>query len=228
MDNKQRKHKIETEIITYINKLSGGRSPYEIFCEWVECMALAISNAADLSPVSEKREARYLEIARAHPECIKIYPEMMYLLTIGLENEIYDMLGSIYMRSGMGNKNTGQFFTPYHISKACAQMALSNMEFGNGGKIRLNEPSCGGGGMLIAVADILKERGINYQRVIEAVAQDLDWKAVYMCYVQLSLIGVSGIVVQGDTLTNPFVRTKDYPPEQVFITPAKKGLLWRI
>lgn len=124
MDNKQRKHKIETEIITYINKLSGGRSPYEIFCEWVECMALAISNAADLSPVSEKREARYLEIARAHPECIKIYPEMMYLLTIGLENEIYDMLGSIYMRSGMGNKNTGQFFTPYHISKACAQMAL--------------------------------------------------------------------------------------------------------
>ena len=52
-------------------------------------------------------------------------------------------------------------------------------------KIRMTEPSIGSGGMVIATAKYLKERGINYQKKLKVVGQDLDWLAVYMSYIQL-------------------------------------------
>lgn len=67
------------------------------------------------------------------------------------------------------------------------------------------------GGMVIAAAQVLQEKGINYQRVLDVVCQDLDWTAVYMCYVQLSLLGVKAIVAQGEHIirtvySKPFER----------------------
>ena len=78
--------------------------------------------------------------------------------------------------------------------------------------------------MIIATAAILKEKGINYQRAMEVVAQDLDWKGVYMCYLQLSLLGIKAICVQGDTLICPYEKGK-IEQSHILITPAKKGVL---
>ena len=151
-----------------------------------------------------------------------MFAEMLGLLAMALEEEPTDMLGRIYMEAGLGNKNTGQFFTPFHVSKVCASMALA----GEDGKerITLNEPSCGAGGMVIAAAAVLRERGINYQRCLDVVAQDLDWKGVYMCYVQLSLLGIRAVVAQGDTLSEPYVPGRT-APERVFYTPRWMGVL---
>lgn len=77
--------------------------------------------------------------------------------------------------------------------------------------------------MIIAAAKTLKKKGINPQTVLKIVAQDLDWKAVYMCYVQLSLLGLDAVVVQGDTLAEPGWRTR--PKECIFRTPKNMGLL---
>ena len=78
--------------------------------------------------------------------------------------------------------------------------------------------------MILAAGKVLQESGVNYQEAMEVVAQDLDWKGVYMCYVQLSLLGISAICVQGDTLSSP------YDPERtekghMLKTPRKAGLL---
>lgn len=67
------------------------------------------------------------------------------------------------------------------------------------------------------------EMGRCRRRVLNVVCQDLDWTAVYMCYVQLSLFGVKAIVAQGNTLSEPY--TANHPKEKVFYTPAKRGLL---
>ena len=103
------------------------------------------------------------------------------------------MLGEVYMESIGGNKNSGQFFTPYSVSLATARLTLPDTIDENK-KLSLCEPTCGSGGMVIAAAQVLQEKGINYQRVLDVVCQDLDWTAVYMCYVQLSLLGVKAIV----------------------------------
>ena len=45
-----------------------------------------------------------------------------------------------------------------------------------------------------------------------------------MCYVQLSLFGINAVVVQGDTLAEPYTGDS-YPQNRVFRTPRNMGLL---
>lgn len=139
-----------------------------------------------------------------------------------------DVLGKVYMEAGMGSKIAGQFFTPFHLSEMCAQAALGGMmekyKAGEMRRIRINEPSCGGGAMIIAAAKVLRDNGINYQQAMDVVAQDLDWKGVYMCYVQLSLLGISAICVQGNTLTEPYDPRRT-PRSHILTTPKKAGML---
>ena len=91
--------------------------------------------------------------------------------------------------------------------------------------VTMNEPSAGAGGMIIAAAQSMKEQGINYQKSLRVVAQDLDWNAFYMCYIQLSLLGIDAKCIQGDTLENKPYKTFN---ENVFLTPMYllNGCIW--
>ena len=162
-----------------------------------------------------------MEIAKKHGENMHIFSEMFLMLEIALEKNITDALGEIYMQANLGSKQTGQFFTPFHVSLLTAATAIPK-EIEE--PLVINEPSAGAGGMILATAKILKDRGYNPQKYMKVVAQDLDWKGVYMTYVQLSLLGIKAIVVQGDTLCEPFDEKK-YPKERVLYTPAQKGLI---
>lgn len=215
----------EKEIVKKINSLSRSRSPYEVFCDWIKCTALGISNATDIfhDSVWQQREEEYLKTIKSYAGDAQDFATMSGLLTLALEENITDILGKVYMDSGCGNKNTGQFFTPFHVSEAVAQLSIPK-DTSPEKPITLNEPSCGGGGMIIAAAKVLKDRGVNPQTSMKVVAQDLDWKGVYMTYIQLSLLGIDATVVQGNTLSEPY-RKDCYPPERVFRTPKAKGLL---
>ena len=41
--------------------------------------------------------------------------------------------------------------------------------------------------MVIAMAEAMGKAGINYQQHLHVVAQDVDSRAVHMCFLQLSL-----------------------------------------
>lgn len=213
------------EMIKKINRLSGSYASYEVFSDFVKCAALSISNFTEINQgkIKEKREREYLEIMRKYTkEERKVFPELMNLLIDAMEENIEDVLGDVYMSGNMGNKHTGQFFTPFHISMLCARQRLPKIIEK---PLEVYEPSAGGGGMIIALVKVMVERGINPQRYLEVTAQDLDWKGVYMTYLQLSILGIKAIVVQGDTLAEPFTSLRDYPQERVFLTPARKGML---
>lgn len=122
------------------------------------------------------------------------------------------------MSQELGNSKVGQFFTPFHISQMTADMAIEQIE--QDGKCILYEPSCGSGGMIIAAAKKIKQEGYDYQRQMEVVAQDIDWRSVYMTYVQLSLLGINAVVCQGDSLSNEVISE-----ENRLYTPRKAGVL---
>lgn len=211
------------DIIKMIDTIAGKYSAYEVFSDWIRCCSLAISNSCQLDhdKVWKKRGQEYLDtIKRYTSEEVNKFAKMLAMLTETLETPS-DALGEIYMESKMGSKAAGQFFTPYHLSKACAKLVM--MQPDKDGIYRVNEPSCGGGGMIIATAEVLKEQGVNYQKKMRVVAQDLDWKGVYMTYLQLSLLGINAICIQGNTLTEPY--TEGYPEERVLRTPANRGVL---
>lgn len=102
----------------------------------------------------------------------------------------------------LGNKWKGQFFTPYCICKMMAQLTIPTFEmFDNGNVVTVSEPACGGGAMLIALCEHLRENDINYQRQVRITAVDVDMTSFHMAYIQLSLIGCNAVVVHGNTLS---------------------------
>lgn len=214
------------EIENIIQSMSGRYAPYNIFSDWIEMCSLSIQNAVTMvhGEVWQSREKTYMDTARRYEESeLEKFAQMFVLLGDALTENLTDVLGEIYMEMGMGSKYTGQFFTPFHVSELCARMSVNLVKPEEMTKITLHEPSCGGGGMIIAACKILKDKGINFQKRLDVVAQDLDWKGVYMTYLQLSLIGCRAIVVQGDTLIDPY--TANYPKERIMKTPAKMGAL---
>lgn len=214
------------EIIKTIQSMSGKYAPYNIFSDWIEMCSLSIQNACYLvhNNVWKDREQLYKDIARKYTEKeIEQFAQMFVWLGDALTEDMSDVLGEIYMEAGMGSKYTGQFFTPFHLSELCAKTCVDIDNLPETGRISLNEPSSGGGGMIIAACKVLHEAGFDYQRRLDVVAQDLDWKGVYMTYLQLSLIGCRAIVVQGDTLADPY--TGNYPESRTLRTPALMGAL---
>lgn len=213
-------------IIRAIKSMSGRYAPYNIFTDWIEMCSLSIQNTVSMfhNQVWRDREQLYLDIAKKYTDKeLDQFAQMFVWLGDALTEDMSDVLGEIYMEAGMGSKHTGQFFTPFHLSELCARMGIDINSIPKDGRISLNEPSSGGGGMIIAACKVLRDAGVNYQRRLDVVAQDLDWKGVYMTYLQLSLIGCRAIVVQGDTLADPY--TGHYPESRTLRTPAQMGAL---
>ena len=214
------------EIIKAIESMSGRYAPYNIFSDWVEMCALSIQNAVSMihNRIWRQREELYMDLAKRYTEKeLETFAQMFVWLGDVLTESMSDVLGEIYMETDMGSKYTGQFFTLFHVSELCARMGVDIGNLPEIGRIRLHEPSCGGGGMVIAACKVLHEAGFDYQRRLEVVAQDLDWKGVYMTYLQLSLIGCRAIVVQGDTLASPY--TEKTQADRIMRTPAMMGVL---
>jgi hypothetical protein len=54
--------------------------------------------------------------------------------------------------------------------------------------------------MVIALAQALRDEGINYQQCLHVTAIDLDILAVQMAYVQCTLLHIPALICHGDTL----------------------------
>lgn len=224
------------EIIKDIERLSGAKSQYEVFYDWITAMAMMYANLRGniIGPenlnendrkIYDEREKLYEEAVGGYENGTETFARMHAMLVVALEDDMTDMLGEIFMEAGIGNKSTGQFFSPFHLSLLTAKLNVSSINIPPDKKISINEPSCGAGGMIIGAAAALKEKGIDYQVFLDVVAQDLDWKAVYAAYVQLSILGIKAIVVQGNTLMEPYTRQKYRRTAREFVTPAKEGML---
>lgn len=214
--------KMKDEIVKSIQGMSGKYSPYQIFSDWITMSAISIQNTCTLQDdIWEERERQFKDVTHKYNgEELAKFSRMFGMLVEAMDKEIRDWLGEIYMESGCGNKNAGQFFTPWHISLLNAEMSIPK---DINGRITLNEPSAGGGGMILATAAVLKKRGINYQNTLDVVAQDLDWLAVYMCYVQLSIAGIRANVMQGSSLEE--LKRDKNRRKCIFETPKKAGMV---
>lgn len=184
-------------IINGINRMAGSYHAQDIFQDWVQMSGISISNQLFFD---QRLEEQYLTLAKKYnDEQLKEMCRWTARLVELFENDINDYLGSIYMMLNAGNSRTGQFFTPFHV---CVLMAKAVLTGYSGEKITANEPSVGGGANFLAVAKEIQRLGYDYQSLLDVVAQDLDYKCVWMSYLQFSFAGISAICVQGNTLQN--------------------------
>jgi type I restriction-modification system DNA methylase subunit len=150
-----------------LRQLAYSQHLFTVFRHFVALSAIALSNVAD--PINKAaREVQYLAIVKQYkPEQFQQFPPMLGMLALCLEHEHTDVLGRLYHRLEIHNEQSGQFFTPYSVCVAMAKMLVHDakhlveeQEF-----IRAQEPCVGSGAMVIALAQALREEGINYQQL---------------------------------------------------------------
>lgn len=205
---------------------------WERWQDMVNLFAISIANCTDRVHAQEREEQYHQIRSKYAPEEFTRFSELFSEIIISLEENPYqDFLGQMYMELELGNHWTGQFFTPYNI---CRLMAMSVMnentteDIARYGWMSANDPACGGGATLIALAEALREKGINYQERVLFVGQDLDRVAAMMCYIQLSLIGCAGYVHIADTLSAPLAGPVLMPDssEDTWYTPMYFSEIW--
>jgi len=198
-------------IVSILRDLSRTHGLDRTWSDWTEMGALALANAVDRGQF-EKREKRYLEIVgRYAKEDLQRLADAFALLVQCWDQrfttgEFGDVLGSTFMMLDMGNAGTGQFFTPYEVSRLMGGMIMGDAgeltdQVERRGFLRLMEPACGAGGMIIAAANALHDAKINYQQAMHVVAIDIDRRCVHMAYLQFALLHIPAIVVHGNALT---------------------------
>jgi hypothetical protein len=182
-----------TKILGQIS-VKSGRNPSEVFRSFALLAACALASGT--------REPEYLaEIKRWDSACHPLFGDALGALIIDMEDHPFeDRLGPIYMEvSALGDlQNTGAFYTPTSLCKLCARMTLGS-ELPDG-LIEVSEPACGSGGMMLALAEAIMQRGVPIRR-IRATCTDVDFTAVNMCFINLTLWGVPAVVVHGNALS---------------------------
>jgi type I restriction-modification system DNA methylase subunit len=193
-------------MVKLISALAYRHSHWQVFADFAEMAAISMSNAVD-QVQRDRREERYMEIVKRYkPEELAKFPIMLAELTLALEDEPADVLGRTFHDLELHNKWAGQYFSPYPLCRMMAKMTLSGKEdiearIAERGFVTAQEPACGSGAMVIALAHEMRELGINYQRHLHVTAVDVDVKCVNMTYLQLSLLHIPAVIVHGNSLS---------------------------
>lgn len=188
------------EIIKIINSFYSNPT-YEIFRDFVKLSSIAIKNTLSYE---QNLEDEYFRTIKKYKEIeILKFSKMLWIMIKSLNYKFWDFLGELFMELEQGNKNLGQFFTPYQISHFMSHILFSWRleEIKKKWYITLQEPSSWAWWMIIASAEIMKENWYNYQKTLYVEATDLDETAFYMTYLQLSLYWIIAKVIHWNTLT---------------------------
>ena len=216
------------KIVCLLNSLTGKRSLWQVFNDCISVYAVMIQNS--FMPAGK----RFDNIERIYKNTVEDYTDtekdvmlktFAEIVVILNDKPFQDLLGDLYMRLDMGNEAIGQFFTPYNISLATAKAMLKKSEtqekIAKKGHVTVLEPAAGGGANLIAACEVFKDFGIDYQKNVVFVAQELNRLTALMCYVALSLIGANAVIKIGDTLKAPYTNFFDEikNDSEIWITP---------
>lgn len=198
------------DIIKLVSKATYKVGAHELLSDVFECSAIAISNKFDLRNY-DRREEKYKTIMKKYDLdtrnlICKIFAEIYLLLSNQIIVGFGDYLGELYMRSETSSSKAGQFFTPYCVSKMCAEMSVDQNSIDdcieNDRILTMHEPTVGAGGMVLALADVLYNKyHFNISRNLFVECGDIDTRCVHMTYLQLALAGIPAVIYHRDGIS---------------------------
>ena len=184
-----------------LQTVSNAHSASDIFRDVCRIFSLSLRGAVTVDKTEKDSiENMYSSLACKYgPDGMKKVRIMFYHLIEALELKRSDFLGHVYEDLNATVKSFGQFFTPDSVSAMMARMTFSEKPE-PGRIVKLNDPTCGAGALLIAGAEAFMEAGWR-QGDILIYAEDLDATACCIVYTQLSLLGYPAIVRHMDSLS---------------------------
>lgn len=182
----------------------------EVFRDWTELAAAEIhqmpyhAGICEQDEAFERVEAEYLAVAKRYerPD-FDIFADLLAITRAALHKGYQDFLGSAFMQLEINSDWHAQFFTPYAVSRLMVNLTLDGVKeiIDAKGYFTLLEPACGAGGMIIAAAQMVHEIPRNPTTGMFFQAIDLDRLCANMTYIQTGLLGLTGAVWHGNTLT---------------------------
>jgi len=194
------------EFLKCLNSIDRSKRPYDVFKDFLTASTLAFQNATRYIK-DQKIEDDYNELieSRYTQDKIKKLSELLYITTEALTQETRDFLGDIYMFGDFKNKSTGQFFTPYHIAEFMSEITIYESFIEEHLKeksyITICDSCCGSGVFFIGAYQTIMKMGYNPQQVMHIDGTDIDKVCCQMAYIQTSLLGLSGIIHNGNTIS---------------------------
>lgn len=207
----------EKEFVGIVDQLSYNRQKWQVWSDLMEVIACSISNSVIRSGDRfERREKEYLEAIRRIGNGDAAAKAFAVIVEALESNPDQDFLGGLYMRLELGSHWHGQFFTPYSLCQLMAEVEMTDpaAEVEKKGWLSVCDPCIGGGAMMIAAANHLRRKNVNYHHHVLFVGQDVDRVAGMMAYIQLSLLGCPGYIAIANTLTNPICGDPLMPAEK--------------
>jgi type I restriction-modification system DNA methylase subunit len=192
------------EFVKVLGNIKPSKHTYEVFSDWLVLAAASLYSWKK----DQAAENEYMETAKQYtPEEMDRHGQLLAITVNALEDVMNgsgsDFLGEVFMSADLGNDRNGQFFTPYDVSFMMAKMMFGNTDCYGNRVVKIEEPCCGAGGMLIACAMAIKElEKANYQKDFLYVGRDIDARCCRMAFIQTSLLGLPAVISCGSSLTN--------------------------
>lgn len=183
-----------------LQEVDYSKSTVQKFSDFLSLTAYSMANAFYRS---DEIEEKYLNVAKNYTKAQHDKFSEMFIVVIDALEDMHDFLGKVFSVNDMGSSYKGQFFTPYHVSKMMAEISATDLEekIKNKKVLTLSEPCSGAGGMVIAFAQTMREKGYNYQNRLFVEAIDIDDICFKMTYIQLCLLGIPARVIKGNSLS---------------------------
>lgn len=199
--------------LNLLPKVSNSHNPTDIFRDVCRIFSLSIRGTVTISQIEKDEiEKQYQSfVAKYGNDGMGKIAMLLAYVVEALELRRSDFLGHVYEALNATVRGWGQFFTPDSVSVLMAKMITVCQEKKPGEIIRVNDPSCGAGALLIAGVEGLIEKGFR-QGDILVYGEDLDETACCIFYVQASLLGYAGIVTRMDSLTRKISEGPWYTP----------------
>lgn len=217
----------ETNISNYsafcklCDKLAYKYSRFEIFKDMLQMFIYSHHPTTLLGLKDAENEKKYMScISRYDKDTVNELPKLLgYLYKNVVDNPYSDLLGE-YFQEFISNGEKGQYFTPEHICDVMAQMTLTE-EISHK---KVADIACGSGRLLLAGAKLSPN---NY-----FYGADVDEVCSMMAAINFFMNGLSGEVVQMNSLSNTFYRGWHILPKGIFgivpITNKEHSFIWRV
>lgn len=186
---------------TLLPKVSNSHSPSDIFRDVCRIFSLSLRGAVTVVQTEKDEiEKQYMSYVEKYgKEGMEKVSILFAYVVQALELRRSDFLGHVYEALNATVKSFGQFLTPDSIAKMMGHVTFGATEIEQGKIIKLNDPACGAGALLIEAAEAYMSNG-GRQGDLLLYGEDLDATACCITYVQFSLLGYAAIVTHQDTL----------------------------
>jgi hypothetical protein len=192
------------------------RSRNHVFEDWLVCMVASLSNG--------QMEEEYMRIIPAYAKGeqgqrpIDRLCEAFAQLIAGSAE--HDILGDLFTWA-ITHREAGQYFTPPLLCRFMAKIGMADVaregeEFEG---MRVLDPCCGSGGMLLSCA-----RAFGDNRYLNTyLGVDVDRRCALMTTLNLALHSLSGLVIWGDSLSGEaWGGFRILPPGMGVVTPLTR------